>query len=101
MHPDLVALESSRNIGHEAKSIRLMLLGKRINMRLVEVEDAHYILRLRMDEGKILSPTENSIEKQVKWLRDYKDRETEKKEYYFIIESKNGSRLGTARIYDL
>ena len=103
MHLDLSSLESSKDTGSQAKNGQLILTGKRINLRLAEIDDAEYILGLRTDKRtkKYISLTENSVKKQIEWLREYKHREADKREYYFIIESKNNSRIGTARIYDL
>ncbi len=77
-----------------------LVAGKNINLRDVEVEDAEFILSLRLNEklNKYLSKTENDLARQIAWIRDYKTRENE---YYFIIESKTGESYGTVRIYDI
>lgn len=80
-----------------------MLQGKNIRLRLVTVEDAEFILSLRLDEnkGKYLSKVENDVEKQRSWIKNYQQREAQRQEFYFIIESFQGESLGTVRIYDL
>lgn len=79
--------------------------GKNINLRTVDadIEDASFILKLRMLEhkNKYLSPVDNNLEKQQDWLKKYKDREKQRLEYYFLIESKSAEKLGLVRIYDL
>jgi RimJ/RimL family protein N-acetyltransferase len=76
--------------------------GYNINLRFVELEDASFILGLRTDGrlGEFLSKTDSDIETQVEWIKKYKDREQNKLEFYFIIESKRGECLGTVRLYD-
>ena len=74
--------------------------GKNINLRLVEIDDADFILSLRLEKGKFLSNTNPSFEEQKKWIKLYKERESLKQEYYFIIENKDSLPIGTVRIYD-
>jgi RimJ/RimL family protein N-acetyltransferase len=85
------------------KGLEMILPSKNIRLRLVTVEDAEFILKLRIDENKskYLSKVENDIAKQKSWIENYKVREAEKHEFYFIIESNQREFLGTVRIYDL
>ncbi len=80
-----------------------MCQGKSVRLRLVTIEDAEFILQLRVDESKskYLSKVENDIVKQKSWIENYKVREAENREFYFIIESNQGESLGTVRVYDL
>ena len=73
-----------------------------ITLRLVEIEDAEFILKLRTDSvlGKYISSTSSSLEKQKTWIEDYKKREAAGIEFYFIVE-KDGVKYGTTRIYDV
>jgi hypothetical protein len=73
-----------------------------IKLRLVEEDDAKFILDLRSDEslGKHISKTEYNIDKQIGWIKNYKDKEKQNKEFYFIIED-SVEKYGTVRIYDL
>ncbi len=73
-----------------------------IVLRLVEESDAEFIVKLRTDstKSKFISATSNSIEDQINWIKNYKKRETEKKEFYFIAE-KNAISYGTVRIYNI
>lgn len=81
----------------------MLIEGRKINLRLVNLEDAKFILDLRMNEklNKYISDVDDDLKKQREWLKKYKRRESEEKEYYFIIESKSEEKLGTVRIYDL
>jgi RimJ/RimL family protein N-acetyltransferase len=85
------------------KEFEMILQGKNIRLRLVTIEDAEFILQLRIDENKskYLSKVENDLAKQKNWIANYKIREAEQREFYFIIESNQGKSLGTVRIYDL
>lgn len=76
--------------------------GKNINLRVAEIKDAEFIYNLRQNVNKTqyLSKVEGTVEDQREWLHRYKERETDKKEFYFIIESKDYEPLGLVRMYD-
>lgn len=59
-----------------------------INFRLVEETDAAFINSLRKNKkfNKFLSYVDDNISKQVKWIKEYKVREANEEEYYFIIQ---------------
>ena len=80
----------------------MLLNGKNINMRTVEVEDAEFIFYMRQNETKtkFLTKISGTVESQKEWIVNYKERENKKKEFYFLIESKKGKRLGLVRMYD-
>lgn len=73
-----------------------------LQVRLVSIEDAAFICRLRNNStlNKHLNQTSDSILDQIKWIEDYKIREKENKEFYFIF-SINEEPLGVERIYNL
>lgn len=75
---------------------------KNFNMRTVEEDDADFIVALRTNENlaKHLHSTPPDIEAQKAWIRAYKEREREKKEFYFIAETYNGEKLGLNRLYN-
>ena len=81
--------------------ISLVLSIGEVSLNPVVVDDAEFILSLRADPelNRYISSTPQDAEEQRKWLRDYKQREAEGLEYYFII-SKNEVKLGTIRAYD-
>lgn len=74
--------------------------GKTINMRNVRVDDAAFILELRLDPtlNKHLSKTTPDLASQQAWIERYHQ---EKGQFYFIIEDKSGRSVGTVRLYDL
>lgn len=78
------------------------ILGKSIKLRYVRPSDASFILSLRLDDrrNKYLSPVEPDVKKQRAWIEKYQSRESEGTEHYFIIETLDGVRQGTVRIYD-
>ncbi len=71
-------------------------------VRLVTEDDAEFITALRTDPklGRYLHKTSPDVEVQKEWIRNYKIRETEGSDYYFIFLL-NGERQGVARIYDI
>lgn len=75
------------------------VVGNSLVFRDANVDDAEFILALRMDEkkGKYLSKTSPELEKQIKWLKSYKNDDSQ---IYFIILDKNENSIGTVRLYD-
>lgn len=80
--------------------LREPIIGKFINMRSVEEEDASFILKLRLDENniKFVGETENNIEKQVVWIKQQKIRLND---YYFMITDKENNRIGVISVYNI
>ncbi len=80
----------------------MLIKGKNINLRTVETKDAEFIFDIRQHETKtkFLSKVRGSVETQKEWIQNYKQRENEKKEFYFVIESKKNEKLGLVRMYD-
>jgi len=81
----------------------MTLKGKNINMRTVDVNDAEFIYNMRSDtkRTKYLSPITGTIETQKTWIKAYKEKELNKEEFYFIIESKQKESYGLIRLYDI
>lgn len=71
-----------------------------IFLRLITVDDAQFILRLRTDPhlSIYISYTKPKIAYQVKWIQKYKKKEELGFEYYFIAEDQNGNKYGTIRL---
>ena len=71
-------------------------------MRTVELKDADFIYEMRQNQlkTKYLSNVSGTVEEQKNWISNYKHRENKNKEFYFIIESKVGEKLGLVRMYD-
>lgn len=73
--------------------------GRNLSLRNVRVDDAEFILSLRLDPKKSrhLSVTSTELEDQLAWLRDY---ELADDHAYFIVCDREGRRLGCLRVYD-
>lgn len=74
-----------------------------IKLNSVEIEDAEFIIILRTDNKKsrYISSTGSDIDLQKKWIKDYKQREAQNKEYYFIAIDENGEKFATYRVYNI
>lgn len=73
-----------------------------LHARLVSEEDADFIVKLRTSPkvANFLHYTSNSVEEQKEWIRNYKLREKEGKEFYFVF-SKDGIKKGVFRLYNI
>lgn len=71
-----------------------------LTFRLVNEGDADFIYMLRSDPqlSKYIHDIRGGVQQQVEWIRAYKKREAEGKEYYFIY-FKNNSPVGLNRLY--
>jgi hypothetical protein len=72
--------------------------------RLVTVDDAEFILKLRNDPSlsAYLSQTSNLLFDQIEWIRNYKEREKKGIEFYIIsIDVTTNKKLGVNRIYNI
>jgi len=80
----------------------MIIYGKNINLRTVEIDDAEFVFNMRQNQNraKYLTKITGTVESQREWIKNYKQREKEGKEYYFVIESKDGEKLGLVRMYD-
>lgn len=77
----------------------LKVRGKSLVFRNAGVGDAEFILSLRTDEdrSRYLSHTSPDVRVQQDWLAKYAEASDQA---YFIIESLDGTPLGTVRLYD-
>ncbi len=77
-----------------------MILGKNIDLRPVEIEDAEFILSLRLDPelNQYLSLVENDLDKQKEWIKNHR---LYSRDFYFIIQNKMQKPVGTIRVYDI
>lgn len=75
---------------------------KHTTLRLAGLDDARFILDLRLDpeRNKHVSEVEDSLPKQIQWMIAYKQRELGRQEFYFVIQSSKGEPYGAVRIYD-
>ncbi len=76
--------------------------GKSIYLRTVETSDADFVYAMRKNryKTKYLSAVSGTADAQKTWIINYKTRENQGTEYYFIIESKKHEKLGLVRMYD-
>ncbi len=78
------------------------IIGKNINLRLACLDDASFIVDLRLKKGQFLSPSSTDVKMQEQWLEAYFTRQKQGLEYYFIISNNdNNNKIGTARIYNI
>lgn len=73
-----------------------------LHVRLVEIQDARFILDLRTDPrlSRYMTGTSLSVQDQEEWIARYKERERRGEEYYFITLNDQGERLGVSRLYN-
>lgn len=73
-----------------------------IHVRLVQESDAGFITALRSNAklGRYIHANNGDVEAQRQWIREYKKREAEAKDYYFVF-SKDGKPLVVSRIYNI
>ena len=96
-------LYEAKQYFEEIELINNYTKGKNINLELVEEKDAEFLLKTRMNESlnKYLNPVNNSIEEQLNWIKNYKIKEYNKKEYYFKIIDKKQKDVGFVRLYNI
>lgn len=74
-----------------------------LKVRLVNENDADFILSLRTNPNrtKYMLTLDNEIESQKKWIQEYKKREKEGLDYYFIYSNAEGKPIGLNRVSHL
>ncbi len=78
----------------------LIIEGKNINLREINIDDAEFLLSLRISPlyNKYLNKTGNDIDKQIEYI---KNNILKNDDFYFIIESKKHKKYGCIRIYNI
>jgi hypothetical protein len=72
-----------------------------LHVRLVNENDAEFIVNLRNDiRARFMNTVTSDVENQKKWIKEYKEREADGLDYYFIYYLK-GQPLGVNRIYNI
>lgn len=74
--------------------------GQFVNLRIAELSDAEFTLAIRQNKEKNqYSPQiQITIEQQRNWIK----KQIESKDcYFFVVERKNGERIGTFSLYDI
>lgn len=76
------------------------VIGQRLQFRDATIDDAAFILSLRLDaeKGRYLSPTSSDLTEQRRWLSSYA---ADPSQAYFIIETLDHRLIGTVRLYDV
>lgn len=72
-------------------------------LRLVDESDAEFIFMLRTNSvlSRFIHKVGASVNDQIAWIREYKKREIQGEEFYFIsLNPETGSRQGLNRIYN-
>ena len=77
--------------------------GPNLTLRLIQPEDAAYVHSLRNKPAYKThrSTVTGTVDDQRKWIEDYKSREAQGQEFYYMIERKDGTRCGLVRLYDI
>lgn len=72
-------------------------------LRLIQPEDAVYVhgLRINPDYNLHLSEVRGTADDQRHWIENYKTREAEGREFYYVIERKDGTPCGVVRLYEI
>lgn len=97
-------VEEWRDVPVARRNLTPELKSRNIRLRLVQPEDADFIVSLRSDPTKNahLSPSSPDGAAQRTWLVEYKSREAAGSEYYFVIEDiETGASCGVVRIYNI
>lgn len=76
------------------------LVGNYISLRTVSIDDAEFILNLRLDDSKneYIHETPNDIKLQKMWIENQRSKSND---YYFLIMNKEQKPLGTISLYNL
>ena len=81
----------------------MFVCTKNLYLRLVNENDVDFILSLRLNPklNDYLSPVDENKESQLNWIEDYKIREDNGLDYYFVVVDKNLGSIGLVRVYDI
>lgn len=76
--------------------------GPNLTLRLIQPDDADYVHALRINPtyNRHLSEVRGTAEDQRRWIEGYKAREVDRRELYYVIQRKDGTRCGLVRLYD-
>ena len=71
-----------------------------LKVRLVNENDAEFIISLRSDPSKTkyMITLTDEIENQIRWIREYKKREKERLDFYFLYSNVRGEPIGLNRL---
>lgn len=73
-----------------------------VKFRFVNEDDADIIIKLRTNPKltRYIHDTDSDLDKQKEWIRNYKLRESEGTEYYFVVNYQNNP-VGLIRVYNI
>ena len=76
---------------------------KHIYLRLIQDADVDFLLSLRLNQNlnSYLNQVNDDKEQQLNWLQNYKQRELNGGDYYFVIVDKQLGDIGLVRVYDI
>lgn len=76
---------------------------KHIYLRLIQDADVDFLLSLRLNQNlnSYLNQVNDDKEQQLNWLQNYKQRELNGGDYYFVIVDKKLGDIGLVRVYDI
>lgn len=76
---------------------------KNLYLRLIQENDVDFLLSLRLNQNlnTYLNQVNDDKEQQLNWLENYKQRETQGTDYYFVIVDKKLGDIGLVRVYDI
>lgn len=76
---------------------------KHLYLRLIQDSDVDFLLSLRLNQNLniYLNTVSNDREQQLSWLKNYKERESNGLDYYFVIVDKEFGDIGLVRAYDI
>ena len=76
---------------------------KHIYLRLIQESDVDFLLSLRLNQNlnAYLNTVSNDKQQQLSWLKNYKEREAQGLDYYFVIVDKELGDIGLVRVYDV
>ena len=77
--------------------------GPNLTLRLIQPADAGYVHSLRSNPAynTHLSKVIGTVDDQRTWIEDYKSREAQRQEFYYLIELKDGTQCGLVRLYGI
>ncbi len=76
---------------------------KHLYLRLIQESDVDFLLSLRLNQNlnTYLNKVSNDKQQQLLWLANYKEREKNGLDYYFVIVDKKLGDIGLIRVYNI
>ena len=76
------------------------IVGKYVILKIAELSDAEFTLRLRNDPKltKYIPKIQNTVEQQRAWIQSSRERNDE---YFFVVWTVDGERIGTISVFNI